>query len=178
MVPLLCYSPLFCSANVVATVPWAGSVSFRLDGSLFSAESVAPYAMAGDFSGHYRALDLPLGTHVIEARAMSLPAGGGQVLSSFTRTVTVAQTTTAPKRSAAGTTPAESRHAVSWSALAGYATVVCVAASVIVWYRRRTVGTKSSVVGRAVDPTQSLPRSLSVDLSEVQKAYEERHEQQ
>src|SRR5690606_31535661 len=67
-------------ANVYGTV---GSVKFFVNGSPFSLESVAPYALAGDNSGNYHEWMKPAGNVQIRAVPYTLSGAGGAAGSSF-----------------------------------------------------------------------------------------------
>ena len=62
------------SINVVAVVASeeaVQSVEFSLNNQAFSVENVAPYALAGDTSGDYKAWTPSVGNYLITARAFS-----------------------------------------------------------------------------------------------------------
>ena len=69
----------FPSINIEANVDGSvGSVVFRLNGSLFSTENIAPFALGGDSSGDFNALSLPTGAYQLEATSWSEGNGGGE----------------------------------------------------------------------------------------------------
>jgi hypothetical protein len=66
--------------NIVAETGTAavGSVQFALDGEpLFSLDSVAPYALAGDSAGDYAAWNPAVGAHIVSATPFSSTDGTG-----------------------------------------------------------------------------------------------------
>ncbi|MEO9870996.1 ThuA domain-containing protein [Ekhidna sp.] len=75
--------------NVVAnTTGTIGSVSFFLNGNLFSTENVTPYALAGDTGGDFKIYTPPLGTTQLLAVAYASSGGNGAVLDSSSITIT------------------------------------------------------------------------------------------
>ncbi|MGB3466070.1 MAG: ThuA domain-containing protein [Cyclobacteriaceae bacterium] len=65
-----------------------GSVAFRLNGSIFQTENVAPFALAGDISGNYKSWTPDLGLLSIEAIVFSGADGAGSPLDTLSIDVT------------------------------------------------------------------------------------------
>lgn len=72
-------------ANLCAS---AGSVRFRVNGSNFSLENIAPYAIAGDAPpGNYKKWNVSPGTYTIEA--IPYPGAGGSGTAGVSKTITI-----------------------------------------------------------------------------------------
>ena len=71
------------------TTGTVGSVIFYLNGNPIQTENQSPYAAAGDTSGDYDPLDLPVGQHTIKATAFSGSNGSGEEGASVTITFNV-----------------------------------------------------------------------------------------
>ena len=67
----------------------AGSVKFRLNGSTYSTENVAPYAMGGDSKGNFRAIDLKSGKYALQAIPYSQASAKGDAGKPLTISFTV-----------------------------------------------------------------------------------------
>ncbi len=68
-----------------------GSVVFDVNGSYFSTENVAPYAIAGDSGGNYHKWSVSAGSYTVTATPYSSSHGGGETCSSRTVNFTIVQ---------------------------------------------------------------------------------------
>ena len=66
-----------------------GSVTFALDGAWIKTESLAPYALAGDDAGVYRAWTPSIGNHTLHVVPYELAGAGGAVGTPLDITFTV-----------------------------------------------------------------------------------------
>lgn len=85
------------TVNLIANTSGSiGSVRFWLDGAYVTNENAAPYAIAGDNSGDFKAWSITPGTHTVNAIPYALANGGGDSCGEDSVTFTLVEATPEP----------------------------------------------------------------------------------